>query len=81
MLRPSIEAAGLDPENLPMRSAIDIAKDINAAERERPDAKRWKDIWSAGHSVSGVSDVPSVAQLVERTAAEYDAARRSVQGV
>ena len=79
--RPSITAAGLDPDNLPERGAIDIAKDINAAERERPDAKRWKDIWSAGHSVSGVSDVPSAAELVERTAAEYAAARRSMQGV
>lgn len=75
MLRPSIAAAGLDPDNLPSRGAIDIAKDINAAERERPDSKRWKDIWSAGHAVSGVSDVPSVAELVERTAAEYRAAR------
>jgi nitronate monooxygenase len=81
MLRPSIAAAGLDPDDLPARGAIDIAKDINAAERERPDAKRWKDIWSAGHSVSGVSDVPSVAELVERTASEYDAARRSMQRV
>jgi nitronate monooxygenase len=81
MLRPSIEAAGLDPDNLPVRGGIDISKDINAAERERPDAKRWKDIWSAGHSVSGVADVPTVAQLIERTAGEYDTARRSVQGV
>jgi nitronate monooxygenase len=86
MLRPSIAAAGLDPDALPSRGAIDIAKDINAAERDKrdaegPDAKRWKDIWSAGHSVSGVSDVPSVAALVARTAAEYDAARRSMQGV
>jgi len=75
MLRPSIEAAGLDPDNLPVRGAIDIAKDINAAERDKSDAKRWKDIWSAGHSVSGVADVPSVAELIERTAAEYAAAR------
>jgi nitronate monooxygenase len=86
MLRPSIAAAGLDPDNLPVRGAIDIAKDINAAERDKrdaegPDAKRWKDIWSAGHSVSGVSDVPSVAELVERTAAEYARARQSVQSV
>ncbi|MEA2852623.1 MAG: nitronate monooxygenase [Rhodospirillaceae bacterium] len=86
MLRPSIAAAGLDPDNLPVRGAIDIAKDINAAERDKrdaegPDAKRWKDTWSAGHSVSGVSDVPSVAELVERTAAEYAKARQSVQGV
>jgi nitronate monooxygenase len=79
MLRPSIAAAGLDPNNLPVRGAIDIAKDINASERDTPDAKRWKDIWSAGHSVSGVADVPSVAELIERTKAEYDAA--SVQRV
>jgi nitronate monooxygenase len=78
MLRPSIAAAGLDPDNLPVRGAIDIAKDINAAERDKPDAKRWKDIWSAGHSVSGVSDVPSVAELIERTEAEYRAARQGV---
>ncbi|MDI1286640.1 MAG: nitronate monooxygenase [Reyranella sp.] len=86
MRRPSIAAAGLDPDNLPARGAIDIAKDINAAERDKrdaegPDAKRWKDIWSAGHSVSGVADVPSVAELVERTAAEYAVSRRSMQFV
>ena len=78
MLRPSIKAAGLDPDNLPMRGAIDIAKDINAAERDKPDARRWKDIWSAGHAVSGVADIPSVADLVDRTAAEYMAAKASV---
>jgi nitronate monooxygenase len=74
MLRPSIAAAGLDPDDLPQRGAIDIAKDINAAERDKSDSKRWKDIWSAGHSVSGVADIPSVAELVTRTAAEYEAA-------
>ncbi len=78
MLRPSIAAAGLDPDNLPVRGAIDIAKDINAGEREKPEAKRWKDVWSAGHAVSGVTDVPSVAELIERTAREYAAAKRSV---
>lgn len=81
MLRPSIVAAGLDPDDLPARGAIDIAKDINAADRERPNSRRWKDIWSAGHSVSGVADVPSVAQLIDRTAAEYDRARSAVPSV
>ena len=52
MLRPSIEAAGLDPDDLPVRGAIDIGKDIDIGAREnRP--KRWKDIWSAGHSDLG----------------------------
>ena len=68
MLRPSIAAAGLDPDNLPVRGAIDIAKDINAVgARASRMPQRWKDIWSAGHSVSGVADVPSVAELIERT--------------
>lgn len=74
MLRPSIVAAGLDPDNLPARGAIDIAKDISVEGRENRPA-RWKDIWSAGHSVSGVDGVPTVADLVERTRAEYETAR------
>src|SRR5215207_3245153 len=73
MLRPSIEAAGLDPDNLPLRDAIDIGKDIDIGAREsRP--KRWKDIWSAGHSVSGVTELLSVDEMVARTLAEYRAA-------
>src|ERR1700757_2227802 len=72
MLRPSIEAAGLDPDELPARGAIDIGKDIDVGAREnRP--KRWRDIWSAGHSTSGITDVPSVEELIARTAAEYRA--------
>jgi nitronate monooxygenase len=70
MLRPSIEAAGLDPDDLPLRGAIDIGKDIDIGAREnRP--RRWKDIWSAGHSVSGVTEVLSVDEMVARTLAEY----------
>lgn len=70
MLKPSIVAAGLDPDDLPARGAIDIAKDIDVAAREnRP--KRWRDIWSAGHSASGVTDVLAAGELIARTVAEY----------
>ena len=63
MLRPSIEAAGLDPDDLPQRGAIDIGKDIDIGAREnRP--KRWQDIWSAGHSTSGVTELLSVDEMV-----------------
>ena len=73
MLRPSILAAGLDPDHLPERGRIDIGKDIDIGAREaRP--SRWRDIWSAGHSTSGVVDVPAVEQLVTRTLEEYRAA-------
>jgi nitronate monooxygenase len=70
MLRPSIVAAGLDPNALPERGAIDIAKDIDVGAREnRP--VRWRDIWSAGHSTSGVDSIMSVAELVGETVIEY----------
>lgn len=77
MLRPSIVAAGLDPDALPERGGIDIAKDISVEAREnRP--KRWRDIWSAGHSVSGIDAIVPVADLVARLKREYEAARQSV---
>jgi nitronate monooxygenase len=73
MLKPSIVAAGLDPDDLPARGAIDIGKDIDVTAREnRP--KRWRDIWSGGHSTSGVTAVMTVDDLVARTALEYRAA-------
>jgi nitronate monooxygenase len=73
MLRPSIAAAGLDPDDLPQRGAIDIAEDIDIGARDKRPA-RWRDIWSAGHSTSGVKEVLSVDDLVARTLAEYGAA-------
>jgi len=73
MLRPSIVAAGLDPDSLPERSGIEISEDIDVEAREsRP--SRWRDIWSAGHSTSGVLAVTSAADLISQTLAEYRAA-------
>jgi len=74
MLRPSIVAAGLDPDNLPPRGAIDIGKDIDIGARDNRPA-RWRDIWSAGHSTSGVTGVLPVEELVARTIGEYRAAK------
>jgi nitronate monooxygenase len=75
MLRPSIAAAGLDPANLPARGAIDISKDISVEARERQGPKRWKEVWSAGHSVSGVRAVEPAATVVDRLRDEYARAR------
>lgn len=74
MLRPSIVAAGLDPDNLPTRGDIDIAKDISVEGREASRPKRWKDIWSAGHSVSGVERVSSVAEVIDQIKSEFRSA-------
>jgi nitronate monooxygenase len=70
MLRPSIVAAGLDPDALPARGAIDITKDIDVGARDSRPA-RWRDVWSAGQSTSGVNSIVSVAELVGHTAIEY----------
>src|ERR1700694_6057768 len=79
MLRPSIAAAGLDPDDLPQRGAIDIAEDIDIGARESR-TKPCRDSWSAGHSTSGVTAVLSVDELVTRTLAEYRAAEARPRG-
>lgn len=66
-LRGSIAGAGLDPEALPER--LGVFKP-NLPEQ----LKAWRDIWSGGHGVGTIVDVPPVAELVERLAAAYDAA-------
>jgi nitronate monooxygenase len=75
MLRPSMIAAGLDPSTLPARVSNEGAakKFGSMAVAEGP--RRYKDIWSAGHSISGVDRIQSAAELVDRTLAEYLAAR------
>jgi nitronate monooxygenase len=73
MLRSSIIAAGLDPDRLNEMVTPGDTREIFGA--SAPGPRRWTDIWSAGHSVSGVTDTPPVAELVERLAGEYAAAK------
>jgi nitronate monooxygenase len=67
-LRGSIEAAGLDPENLPESdpSAMDFGSGGNT------DAKAWKDIWGCGQGIGAVDATVSVAELVGRLVREYE---------
>src|SRR5579883_1885982 len=69
-LRPSLVAAGLDPDNLP---AADKGKmNFAGGDRNRPAA--WRDIWGAGQGLGSIDDVPSVAECVARLRQEYAAA-------
>ena len=77
MLRPSVIAAGMDPAVLDEAVSPERAREIFSDHNKNPDgAKRWTDIWSAGHSVSGVHSVQPVASLVAEIAAEYLAAQK-----
>lgn len=80
MLRPSIVAAGLDPAAIPASVGEEGAALLFGSGAAGAALKRWKDIWSAGHSVSGVGTVCSVGALVEKTAQEYEAARVESMG-
>ncbi len=42
------------------------------------DAKAWRDIWGCGQGIGAVTGVPTAGELVERLAAEYEAAKKAL---
>ncbi|MGK6310255.1 NAD(P)H-dependent flavin oxidoreductase [Variovorax sp. DT-64] len=64
MLRPSIVRAGLDPDRLDETTSAERARAEFGAAGTGEKPTRWKDIWSAGHSVSGVRRLASVADTI-----------------
>jgi nitronate monooxygenase len=70
-LKPSIRAAGLDPDNLP---ESDPSK-MSFAGGEGSKSKAWKDIWGAGQGIGAISEITTAAELVARLQREYAQAR------
>src|SRR5271163_3854143 len=72
-LKPSIVAAGMDPDNLPESDASKMSFGTDASgERAKP--KAWKEIWGSGQGVGSVGKVEPAAELIARFKKEYDAA-------
>ncbi|WP_454915663.1 NAD(P)H-dependent flavin oxidoreductase [Xanthobacter sediminis] len=67
-LKPSIAAAGLDPDALPHA-------DKSVMNFGSGKTKAWRDVWGAGQGVGTIADAPPVAQVVARLAREYHDAR------
>jgi nitronate monooxygenase len=65
-LRPSLASHGIDLHSLPAVSP--------GYEHLPPDARPWRDVWSAGQGIDLIDDVPDVATLVARLREEYVAA-------
>ena len=63
-LRRSIERAGLDPDNLSGKTAMNWGQSDTQL-------KAWKDIWSAGQSVAAVHRVESAGEIIARLRSEY----------
>lgn len=66
-LKPSLRAAGMDPDAMP-----DKPPRVYDANRESP--KRWKDIWAAGQGLDASRAIEPVASIVAQLEAEYRAA-------
>ena len=71
-LKPSIIAAGLDPDHLPQSDPSKM--DFGGA------AKAWRDIWGAGQGVGAVHEVQPAADYIARLQTEYAAAQAGLTG-
>lgn len=72
-LKPSIRAAGLDPDNLPESdpSKMNFGGDAK---------KAWKDIWGCGQGIGAIDRVVPAGELVARLRSEYQAAKVRLVG-
>jgi nitronate monooxygenase len=66
-LLPTLVNNGIDLASLP-------AKSPDMATLLTDNTKMWRDIWTAGHGVATIHDVPSVAEMVDRLVVEYASA-------
>lgn len=69
-LKPSIVAAGMDPEKLAVSdaSAMNFGTDASG-ERQKP--KAWKEIWGSGQGIGSIDKVLPAAELIARFKKEY----------
>ncbi|MBT1160055.1 nitronate monooxygenase [Aminobacter anthyllidis] len=73
-LKGSVRAAGMDPDNLAVSDPTHM--DFEGDNKY----KAWKDIWGCGQGIGAVDKVAPVAELVERLASEYAAAKARLAG-
>lgn len=69
-LRPSIAAAGMDPDNLPQSDPSKMSFKSGGDSAK----KAWRDIWGCGQGIGAVDAVRNVEDFVARLRAQYHAA-------
>lgn len=72
-LAPSARRLGIDISTLDEGISVEEARRRFGGGANAAPNQRWTDIWSAGHSVSGVDDVKTVAEVVDELRAQYAA--------
>ena len=77
-LRGSIEAAGLDPENLPVSDPSAMSFESTASgERAKP--KAWKEIWGSGQGIGHITGSVPARELVANLVSEFKAAQEDLR--
>jgi nitronate monooxygenase len=66
-IKQSLAKNGYDLEALSTPGNVNFGEKLTVNE----EAKAWKTVWSAGHGVSAIVDIPTVASLVDRLEKEY----------
>lgn len=72
-LQQSLEKAGYIDQDAGHDTILDIDKQLADALTEQPEMspRPWLDIWSAGHGVGSIIDIPTVEELMLELRAEY----------
>ena len=73
-LKPSIVAAGLDPDNLP---ESDVSK-MSFGSGGSSSAKAWKDIWGCGQGIAAIKEVLTTQELVDSIESQYTSAKQRI---
>ena len=76
MLEPSLRAQGIVLGDISPQMTRHSAQTLFGAVASDSAPKRWTDLWSAGHSVSGVKRLISATELVGEIQEEFQAAAR-----
>jgi nitronate monooxygenase len=72
-LRPSIVAAGLDPDNL----STGDKKSMNFTDDKGDnESKAWRDIWGSGQGIAAITSIEPAGERIARLHDEYHAACR-----
>ena len=74
-LRPSVEAAGVNPEEHISGSKDDMNFSTSAIAKKDNSSKAWKDIWGSGQGIGSIKDAPSVQTAVDQMVSEYEDAK------
>ena len=81
MLRASLIAAGVEPDGLDESMTPERARELFGSSKDTHRPARWKNIWSAGHAVSGVNGVSPATEIVAQTEREWGAARYRLESL